>query len=90
MKFIKLILFYLIIFCTQVVAQRDYNWQLGHFINPALTKFELDFSNGNPDTFSLFRPMPFGTRMQLFVTHPEIYYSIPMEFILQMLITIHY
>ncbi|MBK7390307.1 MAG: hypothetical protein IPI23_14905 [Bacteroidetes bacterium] len=49
----------LLIFCTQVVAQRDYNWQLGHFINPALTKFELDFSNGNPDTFSLFRPMPF-------------------------------
>ncbi|MBK7390309.1 MAG: hypothetical protein IPI23_14915 [Bacteroidetes bacterium] len=59
MKFIKLILFSLVIFCTQVVAQRDYNWQLGHFLNPVLPKGGIDFSNGNPDTFSVFRTMPF-------------------------------
>ena len=30
MKFIKLVLFSLIIFCTQVVAQRDNIWMLGY------------------------------------------------------------
>jgi hypothetical protein len=60
MKILKLIVFCVLYFFSSVLAQRDYNWQLGHFLNPALPKGGIDFSNGNPDTFSIFRTMPFS------------------------------
>ena len=40
-------------------SQYDNVWMMGHYINPSFPKGKIEFSNGVPDTFSIFRTMPF-------------------------------
>ena len=61
MKIFLIFLSILIIIELQSMGQYNNIWMLGHnYGNPSIyPRSGLDFSLGNPDTFSLFRPMPF-------------------------------